>query len=188
MLHKIALRVAAGSTAATIVEATIAAAPLNSQVPDTRAAQGPGRGGRAPLMSPGEVVNMLDAYALVQAQETLQLSESQYATFVARLKKLHETRRRGQQERNRILRELRQLAGPQAPPQPDENALRTNLKALRDHDAKTAEESAKAYDAVDEILDLRQQARFRLFEERLEARKMDLLMRARQGAARGGGQ
>jgi len=185
MLHRIALQL----VALTIAAATTAGAPINAQEPERRTAQAPGRGARAnaQLMSPAEVVNMLDAYALVQAQETLQLSETQYATFVTRLKKLHETRRRGQQERNRILRELRQLAGPQGPSQPDENALRNNLKALRDHEAKTAEEAAKAYDAVDEILDLRQQARFRLFEERLEARKIDLLMRARQGAARGGG-
>jgi hypothetical protein len=181
MLHKIVLVLIAG---------TMAITPLAAQDPERREGQAAGRGarGNGPLMSAGEVVNMLDAYAVVQAQETLQLSDAQYATFVARLKKLHETRRHGQQERNRILRDLRQLAGPQAPAQPDENALRTNLKALREHDARTADETSKAYQAVDEILDLRQQARFRLFEERLEARKIDLLMRARQGAARGGGQ
>jgi hypothetical protein len=42
--------------------------------------------------------------------------------------------------------------------------------------------------ALDEILDVRQQARFRLLEEQLERRKIDLLQRARQGAARGGRQ
>jgi hypothetical protein len=36
------------------------------------------------------------------------------------------------------------------------------------------------------VLDVRQQARFRLFEEQIERRKVDLLMRARQGARRGG--
>jgi hypothetical protein len=34
---------------------------------------------------------------------------------------------------------------------------------------------------------VRQQARFRTFEEMLERRKLDLLMRARQGAARKAG-
>jgi DNA repair ATPase RecN len=180
MLHKIGLLLLVGA---------ISTSTLGAQDPQRPEGQVPGRGARAnaPLMSPGEVINMLDAYAVVQAQEALQLTEAQYGPFVTRLKKLHETRRRGQQGRNRILRDLRQLAGPQAPA-PDENALRTKLKALREHDARTAEETSKAYDAVDEVLDARQQARFRLFEERLEARKIDLLMRARQGAARGGGQ
>src|SRR5829696_5051415 len=101
MLHRIALQL----VALTIAAATTAGAPINAQEPERRTAQAPGRGARAnaQLMSPAEAVNMLDAYALVQA---------------------HETRRRGQQERNRILRELRQLAGPQGPSQPDENALR----------------------------------------------------------------
>jgi hypothetical protein len=38
---------------------------------------------------------------------------------------------------------------------------------------------------VDEVLTPRQQARFRLFEERIEQQKLDLLMRARARAARG---
>ena len=149
-----------------------------------------GRGGRpndpgpAADLRAAEVMTILDGYALVQAQEALQLNDAQYGQFVTRLRKLQETRRKGQQGRHRIIQELRKLAGPQAAPA-DENALRTQVKALRDHDDRTAEEVRKAYDALDEVLDPRQQARFRLFEERLELRKMDLLMRARQGAARG---
>ena len=38
----------------------------------------------------------------------------------------------------------------------------------------------KAYNALDEVLDVRQQARFRVFEEQIERRKIELLMRARQ--------
>lgn len=143
-----------------------------------------GRAGRAAEggLSPAEVVNMLDAYAVVQAENVLQLSDAQYGQFVARLKKLHQTRRQAQQERNRLLQQLRRLAGPQAT-EIDENAIRTNLKALRDLDDRAAAEIRKAHDAVDEVLDARQQARFLVFEETLERRKIDLLMRARQGAA-----
>ena len=35
-------------------------------------------------------------------------------------------------------------------------------------------------EAVDQVLDLRQQARFRVFEEQMERRKVELLLRARQ--------
>jgi RNA-splicing ligase RtcB len=102
------------------------------------------------------------------------------------LKKLQETRRANHQGRQRILQELRRLAGPQAAQaaQGDDNAIRQQIKALRDHEERTVAEVRKAYEALDEVLDAKQQARFRLFEERLELRKMDLLMRARQGAAR----
>ena len=131
---------------------------------------------------------MLDAYAVVQAQEALQLNDAQYAPFVARLKKLQETRRKNQRAHNEVVQELRRLAGPQATPPFDENAIRDRLKALRELDDRSALELRRAYDAVDEVLDVRQQARFRMFEEMIERRKLDLLMRARQRAAgrRGG--
>ena len=54
------------------------------------------------------------------------------------------------------------------------------MKALRDQDAKDAAEIQKAYASIDEVLDVRQQARFRLFEDNMEGKKLDLLMRARQ--------
>ena len=143
-----------------------------------------GRAGRADAsLSPGEVMNVLDGYALIQAQETLQLSNEQYGQFVPRLKRVQETRRRNLQARRRLLQDLQRAAGPQAKTV-DENAIRQHLKALREHDERAAAELQKAYEALDEMLDVRQQARFRLFEDRLELRKIDLLMRARQGAAR----
>ena len=142
------------------------------------------RANRAPgVLSPGEVVAMLDAYAVVQAQDALQLNDTQYGPFVGRLKKLQETRRRNQQARNQILQELRRLAGPQAAAPFDEAAIRERLKALRELDDRSALELRRTYDALDEVLDVRQQARFRMFEEQIERRKLDLLMRARQGAS-----
>jgi len=145
-------------------------------VPDARPNRAPGE------LSPAEVVGMLDAYALVQAQNALQLNDSQYGTFVGRLKTLQETRRRNQRARNQIVQELRRLTGPQAATV-DEAAVRDRLKALRELDDRAAADLRRAYDSLDEILDIRQQARFRIFEENLERRKMDLLLRARQRAA-----
>lgn len=126
---------------------------------------------------------MLDAYAIVQAQTALQLSDSQYGQFVTRLKRLQETRRRSNQARNRLLQQLRLLVAPGATP--DEGALRDRLKALDDHDEQTAASVRRESDAVDEVLDARQQALFRLLEERLERQKLDLLMRARDRAKPG---
>jgi hypothetical protein len=138
-------------------------------------------------LAPGQVVAMLDAYAVVQAQDSLQLNDSQYGQFVTRLRKLQEVRRRNQQLHNQIVQDLRKLAGPQAPAAFDENSVRDRLKALREQDDRAAVELRRAYEAVDEILDVRQQARFRIFEEMIERRKLDLLMRARQGTARRNG-
>jgi len=159
-----------------------------AQAPDDTAREP--RGNRAAgVFSPGAVVAMLDTYAIVQAQDALQLNDTQYAAFVGRLKKLQQTRRKNQQAHNQIVQELRRRTGPQATPPFDEAAIREHLKALRELDDRSALELRHAYDALDEVLDVRQQARFRVFEEQLERRKLDLLMRARQGVAarRGGG-
>lgn len=138
--------------------------------------------GDAPALTPVEVLNMLDAYALVQAQNALDLKDEQYGEFVARLKRLQQTRRRNQQARNGLLMELRRLTNPTVP-QVDEAAVRERLRQLREHDLKSAADLKAAYDSLDEVLDVRQQARFRLFEERIEQRKLDLLLRARRNAA-----
>ncbi len=158
--------------------------------PSLVAAQPPAEGARPPraargALAPAEVVAMLDAYAVVQAQDALQLNDSQYGTFVTRLKKLQEMRRKNQQARNQIIQELRRLAGPGSTPPYDENAVRAGLKALRDVDDRSPVDLRRAYDSIDEILDVPQQARFRIFEEQIERRKLDLLMRARQSAAAG---
>jgi hypothetical protein len=91
-------------------------------------------------------------------------------------------KRRHQISRNKIIADLRKLTAPQAQAAPDENVLSERLKALRDEDDRAAAELKKAYGGVDETLDIRQQARFRIFEERMEQRKLELLMRARQNA------
>ena len=151
--------------------------------------QARGRAGARPAagLSPVEVLNMLDAYALVQAESALQLKETQFAEFVSRLKRLQETRRRNQVARNRMVQELRRLTQPDAKPQED-SVLQERIKALKDHDTRAATELSRAYELVDEVLDVRQQARFRAFEDTLERRKIDLLMRARRGAAARQGQ
>ena len=146
---------------------------------------GPGRGkGAARGLTPVDVLNVLDGYAIMQAQEFLKLSDSQYGEFVVRLKRLQDTRRRNFRERNQVLQGIRTLVGVNATGTPDDATVLDKLKALRDLDDRTAVEMRKAYDSLDEVMDARQRARFRLFEEQLEHRRIDLLSRASQAAAR----
>jgi Spy/CpxP family protein refolding chaperone len=151
------------------------------------AMQGPRAGMRGPAggggqMAPAELERWLDAYVLLQAQETLKLTDAQFPRFVQRLKALQEMRRRNLQARRQM---LATLAGVMKATPFDESAVRERLKALRDLDVRSAEELQKTRDAVDDVLDVPQQARFRLFEEAVERRKIDLLMRARQVGRRG---
>jgi hypothetical protein len=115
----------------------------------------------------------------MQAQEAVGVTEEQYPRFLTRLKALQDVRRRGQIERARILLELRRLARGAGVPA-DETAIRGQLKALDEADARASSEEKTALGELDQVMDTTQQARFRLFEERMERRKVELMMRARQ--------
>ena len=65
----------------------------------------------------------------------------------------------------------------------DDNAVKEKLRALREHNEQAAAALRRDGDAVDEVLDVRQQVRLRLLEERLERQKLDLLMLSRKRAA-----
>jgi hypothetical protein len=165
-----------------------------TQPPQTQAAPAPVPAQGAPDLAPlnaGQIQRWFEAYTVLQAQDALKLSEAQYGRFVTRLKSLQEVRRRHQQARNQILAELRKLTNPQPAPAPGDDAtIAERLKAFRDEEERGALDLKKSYDALDETLDTRQQARFRVFEERMEQQKLELLMRARQNArsaARGRG-
>jgi hypothetical protein len=150
-----------------------------AQRPQPPAAQVSPPDATAPEISAGEIQRLYDAYALVQAQDALQLTDDQYIRFVSRLKTLQETRRRHQQARNQIVQDLRRVANEPAA-STDDGVIRGRLAALQAEDERAAAELRKALDGVDEILTVRQQARFRLFEDQMDRRKLDLLMRARQ--------
>ena len=79
--------------------------------------------------------------------------------------------------------ELAKLTAPAAVM--DEAQVREKLRALQELDSRAAAELRKAYDAIDQVLDVRQQARFRVFEQNMERRKLELMLRARRGEAPG---
>lgn len=128
-------------------------------------------------VSPGEIQRLFDAYVVMQAQQELQLSDEQYPKFLAAVKSLQTARQRGLADRGRLLQALRRLDAAQSL---DESQVRARMKELADLDARVAAEVRDAQAAIDQVLDLRQQVRFRLFEDQMERRKADLVIRARQ--------
>ena len=128
-------------------------------------------------VSPAEIQRMFDSYALIQAQDQLKITDDKFPQFLTRFKALQDTRRKNMQERSRRINELRRLSNDA---QADETYVKDQLKALDELDARAQAEVAKAYEAINQVLDLRQQAKFRVFEENMENRKLSLVMRARQ--------
>ena len=119
---------------------------------------------------------MFDAYALLQAQEQLKIGDEQFTKFLTRFKDLQQVRRQTLNERGRIINMLRRMLNQGA----SEDDLKARLNELQELDARAAADIKKAYDAINQVLDVQQQAKFRVFEELMERRKLELVMRARQ--------
>ena len=143
-------------------------------------AQPPGAPLAAPTdqMTPAQLHELFDAMLVMQAQNSLSLNDQQYAQFLTRLRTLQQTRRKNQQERARIINELQKMTNPRNP-QAAESDVKLRLNDLQELEARAAAELRRAYNGIDEVLTPVQQARFRVLEELIERRKLELVARAR---------
>jgi Spy/CpxP family protein refolding chaperone len=146
--------------------------------PPVRAGRGQAGGERAALPPVGRGMNAmqlqqhLDAFALIQAEQQLKLSSEQYSVFAPKLIRVQTMRRRMMQERRRLLGELNQLLVAEAP---SDEAITEKTKAFDDWNRRVADELAKSYQDLDTSLTPWQRGRFRLLEEQIERRKLELL-------------
>lgn len=143
--------------------------------------QGRGQASRGGGLTPREVQAQFDAYVIAQAEGALQITEEQYPQFVRRVRALQMARRETRVRRNRLLGALAELARNR---EADEGRLATAIRALDDHDRATLDAIARAYASLDEVLSPRQRARFRVLEDQLEQKKLEMVLRARQGPRR----
>lgn len=190
-------QVAARRTAALVLIAALAgAAALEAQV--RQPAQGSGRGqagagrgtargaqrGQLPPagLSPREIQAQFDAYVVAQAEEALQITEDQYPQFVRRVRALQAARRQARIQRSRLLNELNGLV--RTRDAVDDARLTAAVRAVDEQERNTLVEIQRAYAAIDEVLQPWQRARFRVIEDQLEQKKIEMLVRARQGPRR----
>src|SRR5438270_12950085 len=119
------------------VLAIVSAAPLSAGQPPQAAPPPAPPGGPEAAVTAGQIQRFFEAFTVLQAQEALQLSETQYGRFVTRFKAVQDTRRKHQVARNQIMAELRRLTNPQNGTN-DEPSLTERLRALRDEDDRAA--------------------------------------------------
>jgi len=147
--------------------------PVHAQAPQVP----PNATPEEPTVTPFELQRLFDSYALLQAQDQLKISDEQYSRFLPRFKALQDVRRQALQQRTRALADIRRVL---ADSSTEETQIKERLKQLQEIESRGQAEARKAYDAIDQVLDLRQQAQFRIFEEQMERRKIELVTRARQ--------
>ena len=120
-------------------------------------------------LTPVEVVRLFDAYAVVRAQDALDLDTSQYGAFVARYRVLLEARRRHQEARQRLLGELARQARPQRRA-PDEAAIRAKSAEVAAVQADAAVLRARVHQEVLSLLTAEQQAKVKELRAQAETR------------------
>jgi hypothetical protein len=128
-----------------------------------------------------EAFRMVDAYVVSNMQESLDLSDEQFARAIPLVKKLQRERREHLLERARLLREMRRLLRQGGTP---ESQVLDLLKQAKQLEAEGPERTRRNLEALDGLLSPIQQAKYRVLEGEVEQRLRELTNRAR--AARPG--
>jgi Spy/CpxP family protein refolding chaperone len=131
-----------------------------------------------------EAFRMVDAYVVSNLQESLGLTDEEYARAIPLVRKLQTARREYYLERTRTLREMRRLLQRGGATETQVRDLLQRLKAL---DAEAPVEARRNQEALDAALTPVQQAKYRVLELEVEQRMRAIVNRTRPRTRRGAG-
>jgi hypothetical protein len=125
-----------------------------------------------------EAFRMVDAYLVSNLQESLGLSDEQFAKLLPLVQRFHRERRSFAERRARTLGELRRsLESGQA----TEEAVGERLRSLKAIEAEEPEAVRRGLEAIDASLTPLQQAKYRVLEADVERRIRDIVIRMQSG-------
>ena len=128
---------------------------------------------QAPARRPREeAFKMVEAYLVSNLQESLGLTDDQFAKLLPHVKRLQKDRRDLNQKRGRVMGELRRILESGSATEPRVAEL---MKEVRAVEAELPETVRKDMEAIDGVLTPVQQAKYRLLEVEVE-RKIRALM------------
>lgn len=128
-----------------------------------------------------EIEGMIDAYVLSKLQDALVLSDEEFGRMVVAQKKMQDARRAYRRTRNEVLREMRQTLRRDDAGEAELSPLLGRLDELQQ---RFLEEERARYRDIDAVLDVRQRARYRIFEAEVQRRLQQLIRESRRGAPR----
>lgn len=123
-----------------------------------------------------EALRMVDAYVVSNLQESLGLTDEQFARAIPLVKTLQSERREYFFERARLLREMRRVLRRGGASEAEVTAVLDKVKAL---DADGPARTARNLAALDAMLTPLQQAKYRVLEAEVEQRLRDVMGRVR---------
>ena len=125
----------------------------------------------------GAVDGMIGAYVISKLQDSLDLSDEQFAEMVVAQKNLQTVRHEYRRERSGLLREMRQVLRRDDASDDDLKSLLDNLDSI----ALAFRENEKLrYDQIDDILNVRQRLRYRVLESELHRRLEEMMRQTRR--------
>jgi hypothetical protein len=127
-----------------------------------------------------EAFRMVDAYVVSNLQESLGLSDAQFAKAIPLVKRLQAERREYLLERTRAVREMRRLLRQGGATEAEVVSLLNRVKAL---DGEGPARTARNLEALDAMLSPLQQAKYRVLEAEVEQRLREVMGRNRPRAA-----
>jgi hypothetical protein len=134
----------------------------------------PGAGAERPARD--EAFKMVDAYVVSNLQESLGLSDEQFARAIPLVKRVQGDRRAYQMERARTVREMRRLLRQGGAPEAQVLDLLGQLKKL---DVDGPAQARRSLEQLDAVLTPVQQAKYRVLELEVEQRMRELMNRVR---------
>ena len=126
-----------------------------------------------PGASRQEFESMMEAYIISKLQDSLSLTDEQYAGMVVAQKKLQETQRNYRRQRSEFLRQLRRIGRVDGA----DNELAGVLAGFDQLKREFQESEWTRYAAIDEILNVQQRARYRILEVEIQRRLQELVRR-----------
>ena len=139
------------------------------------ASQVSAQGGARPR---GEAFKMVDAYIVSNLQESVGLSDEQFARMLPLVKRLQTDRREMAQRRGRALGEMRRVLESGTA---TEARVLELLKDVKEVESTQHETVRRDMDAIDQVLTPVQQAKFRLLEGEVERKIRALMEDLREG-------
>jgi Spy/CpxP family protein refolding chaperone len=125
----------------------------------------------------GEAVKMIDAYVISNLQESLGLTDDQFAKLVPLVKRLQTERREAMRNRMRTLRDMRQLLQSGSA---TEAQVQEKLAALKDLESEDPRRGRQTMESIDAMLSPIQQAKFRVFEAEVGQKLRELMGQMRE--------
>jgi Spy/CpxP family protein refolding chaperone len=114
-----------------------------------------------------DLEGLMLGYVISKMQEALELTDEQFGQMVVAQKKITEHRRKYRTGRQQTLKQLRQAL---KDPETEDPQITAMLTQLEDSKSQFEAQQRADYQAIDEILNVRQRARYRLLEVDIQRR------------------